>query len=85
MKTSMSTRGQLVIPKAVRERHRWEPGTDLEVVDLGDCVLLRRPTLFAPTDLAAGFGMLRCDGEPLDDAAMNAAVDDLLAKQWQPR
>lgn len=39
--TRLSTKGQLILPKEVRERHGWEPGTVLEVVERGDAVLIR--------------------------------------------
>lgn len=39
--TRLSTKGQLVLPKALRERHGWEAGTELVVEDRGDSVVLR--------------------------------------------
>ena len=41
--TRMSAKGQIVIPKAVRDRLRWKEGADLEVVERSDGVLLRSP------------------------------------------
>jgi AbrB family looped-hinge helix DNA binding protein len=39
--TRLSTKGQVVIPRAVRERRRWRPGQPLEIVETDDGVLLR--------------------------------------------
>lgn len=39
--TKMSAKGQVVIPKAVRDRLRWTDGAALEVVEIGAGVLLR--------------------------------------------
>lgn len=39
--TKVSEKGQVVVPKATRDRLGWSPGTDLEVVETGDAVLLR--------------------------------------------
>lgn len=40
--TRLSTKGQLIIPKDIRERHGWTAGTELLVEDRGDIVVLRR-------------------------------------------
>ena len=42
--TKLSEKGQVVVPKALRDRKGWPAGTDLEVIDAGDGVLLRRRT-----------------------------------------
>ena len=51
--TRISTKGQVVIPQAVRDRWRWKPGQKLEVVDTDEGVLLRPKSaedeLFPPT------------------------------------
>lgn len=39
--TTLSTKGQIIIPKEIRERHGWVPGLSLEVVEQGDSVILR--------------------------------------------
>ena len=45
MTTVLSQKGQIVLPSAVRERLRLEPGQDFEVtVDDEDTILLRRIT-----------------------------------------
>lgn len=42
--TKMSAKGQVVIPKGVRDRLRWTEGAALEVVEREDGVLLRSPS-----------------------------------------
>jgi AbrB family looped-hinge helix DNA binding protein len=39
--TKVSAKGQVVIPKDVRDRLHWHPGTELEVVDGPSGVMLR--------------------------------------------
>lgn len=39
--TKLSAKGQVVIPKAVRDRLHWKEGAALEVVERADGVLLR--------------------------------------------
>jgi AbrB family looped-hinge helix DNA binding protein len=40
--TRISTKGQLIIPKEIRERHGWTTGTELFVEDHGNSVVLRQ-------------------------------------------
>jgi AbrB family looped-hinge helix DNA binding protein len=39
-RAKMSSKGQLVIPKSVRDAHGWHEGTEFEFVDAGNGVLL---------------------------------------------
>lgn len=39
--TKMSAKGQVVIPKAIRERLKWHEGASLDVVETAHGVLLR--------------------------------------------
>jgi len=41
MRTRLSTKGQLIIPKAVRDRHDWSPGVELDLEDRGDSLVIR--------------------------------------------
>jgi len=40
-KTTLSTKGQVVVPREVRERHGWSAGTVFWIEDRGDHVVLR--------------------------------------------
>lgn len=42
--TKLSAKGQVVIPKAVRERMKWAQGDDLEIVETAGGLLLRSST-----------------------------------------
>ena len=44
MVTKVSGKGQVVLPKSLRDLKAWPPGTSLEVVDTGEGVLLRPRT-----------------------------------------
>ena len=56
--TVVSTKGQVILPKALRERRAWNTGTRLLVEETADGVLLRRAPAFAATQAEAVFGML---------------------------
>jgi AbrB family looped-hinge helix DNA binding protein len=45
----LSTKGQLVVPKEIRERHGWSAGTELVFEDQGDRVILRQVENLPPT------------------------------------
>lgn len=73
-RTRLSSKGQVVIPKEMRKRHGWTPGTELEVVAVNDTVLLRPVRIFPPTTVDRVFGCLRYEGRPLTVQQMDAAV-----------
>ena len=39
--TKLSTKGQVVIPEAVRRQHCWRPGLTFSIEESGDGILLR--------------------------------------------
>ena len=41
--TKLSAKGQIVIPKDVRDRLGWPQGSELEVIETAEGVLLRKP------------------------------------------
>ena len=43
--TRLSSKGQIILPKAVRDFHRWGPGTDFVVEDLAGCLKGEGPSL----------------------------------------
>jgi AbrB family looped-hinge helix DNA binding protein len=72
--TTVSTKGQVILPKAVRQQRRWEAGTRLTVENIDEGVLLRAAPLFAPTEIDAVFGSLRFAGKAKTIEEMDAAV-----------
>lgn len=79
--TVMSTKGQVILPKAMRERRHWSPGTRLTVEDTPDGVLLRTAPLFEPTTIDQVFGCLKYDGPPKSLEEMDAAIDDMIRER----
>ncbi len=55
--TTVSTKGQVILPKAIRDRLQWDAGTRLVVQQTADGVLLKAlTTTFAPTRPEDVFG-----------------------------
>jgi AbrB family looped-hinge helix DNA binding protein len=73
--TRLSTKGQLVIPKEIRERHGWEPGVELEIADLGDHIEVRLAAEdFPETTLDELIGCTGYEGPAHTVEEMNAAI-----------
>lgn len=72
--TTVSTKGQVILPKAIRQRRDWDVGTRLIVEETPDGVLLRQAPAFAPTPQGAAFGILRSTGEPKTFEDMEAGI-----------
>ena len=72
--TTVSTKGQVILPKAIRERRHWGPGTRLLVEDTPDGVLLKAAPVFAPTRPEDVAGMLAYDGPAKTLEEMEAGI-----------
>jgi AbrB family looped-hinge helix DNA binding protein len=75
MTTMLSTKGQVILPKAIREQRHWKAGTRLTVEDTAEGVLLKPAPAFPPTRPEDVLGMLRYKGPPKTVEEMNAAID----------
>ena len=72
--TTVSTKGQVILPKAIRERRHWGPGTRLLVEDTPDGVLLKAAPVFAPTRPKDVAGMLAYEGPAKTLEEMEAGI-----------
>ena len=73
-KTKLSSKGQVVLPRAVREAKDWRAGQVLEVVSTHEGVLLKPVKRFAAVALADVVGCLPYKGRRKSVAEMDAAV-----------
>jgi len=72
--TTVSTKGQVILPKAIRQRRKWGPGTRLIVEETPEGVLLKPAPLFAPTRPEDVAGMLKYSGPPKTIEEMDAGI-----------
>lgn len=72
--TTVSTKGQVILPKAIRQQLHWDAGTKLVVENTKDGVLLKVAPHFATTDLDAVFGSLPFSGKAKSIKDMDAAI-----------
>ncbi|MFT8877614.1 MAG: AbrB/MazE/SpoVT family DNA-binding domain-containing protein [Gluconobacter potus] len=77
MTTTVSTKGQVILPKALREARHWSAGTRL-VVEESDAGIVLRPdaAIFQSTRPEDVFGMLAVSGNAKSLEEMDAAITE---------
>jgi AbrB family looped-hinge helix DNA binding protein len=73
--TILSTKGQIILPKAIREQRQWKPGTRLVVEDTEEGVLLKAAPAFAPTRSEDVFASLSYKGKPKTLKDMDEGIE----------
>ena len=56
---TLTAKGQIVIPAEIRARYELTPGTQVEFVDEGGTIRLLVRRRVAPSDPAAGYGLVK--------------------------
>jgi len=83
-RTTMSAKGQVVIPKDVRDRLGLKPGQKLDVSESGGAIVLRaastRPTLTMEEAVARLREIIKYDGPPVSIEEMNETINEEWAK-----
>jgi AbrB family looped-hinge helix DNA binding protein len=74
MTSRLSTKGQLVIPKQIRDRHGWRPGLELEIEDRESYVVVRPAGALAETSLDDLIGCTGYVGPPRSMEDMEAGI-----------
>lgn len=83
MQTRMSSKGQVVIPKTVRDRHGWSDGTPFDVVETPQGILLRPPPVLKKGSLSLDEVVARIrarvkyTGPPVTIEEMNTSIDEM--------
>lgn len=80
--TKLSSKGQVIIPKAFRSAHHWETGLELMVIDTGDGLLLKPKAPFAPSELSDVSGMFKGKAAKSDQEIEAALIRDVRRK-WR--
>lgn len=82
--TRLSSKGQVILPKAVRDAHNWEPGTEFAIEEVEGGVLLRPLKPFPRTTLQEVIGCTGYSGtaKALDDmeCAIRRGVEERRAR-----
>ena len=83
--TRLSSKGQVIIPKTIRETYRWAMGQEFIVEDTGEGILLRPKSPFPRTTLEEVAGCLKYSGPPKTLEQMENAIRKGVQEQWRDR
>lgn len=83
--TKLSSKGQIIIPKWLRDAYRWEAGLEFVVIDTGEGVLLKPNRPFEPTELADVAGSLPYHGKALTVEEMEDGLRRAVREEWDDR
>jgi len=83
--TKLSSKGQVIIPKAFRTAHSWDSGLELAVIEMGDGLLLRPVAPFAETHLDEVAGSLPYSGPFKSQEDISAALKRGTRDVWRDR
>lgn len=81
--TKLSSKGQVIIPKHIRQSHHWESGLEMQVIEQDGGVLLKPKAPFAPTALSEVAGSLPYTGNSKSDAEIKTAMKQAAQKAWR--
>lgn len=78
--TRLSAKGQVVIPKDIRARMRWEQGQPLDIVETGGGVFLKRPSALnksSPEEVLAKIrALIQYDGPTVTIEEINETITE---------
>jgi AbrB family looped-hinge helix DNA binding protein len=74
LSTRLSTKGQIILPKSVRDARQWKPGTEFSIETTKEGVLLRPIRRSAGTKLADLYGFLKYSGPPKSIKEMDRGI-----------
>lgn len=88
-RVKLSSKGQIVLPKAVRDAHGLKAGSEVELVDDGENIVLRpvRSTTVIKRISMEEFlaKRTRYDGPPITDEMMRKAIDEEARRRWNAK
>jgi len=81
--TTLSSKGQIIIPKALRDSHHWRPGTKFFIEETANGLVLKPAGCFPATDLEDGLGCAGYTGPAKSVEEMREGVDEALRREWR--
>ena len=81
--TKLSSKGQVIIPKHIRQSHHWDTGLELQVIEFDGGILLKPKAAFKQTTLTEAAGCLPYSGPAKTDKEIEAAMKQAAKKAWR--
>jgi AbrB family looped-hinge helix DNA binding protein len=81
--TRLSTKGQVIIPKAIRDQQNWQPGSELEVTARDGGVFLAPKAERKRYTIDDLYGCLPFEGPPKTLEDMQRGIDEAMAERWK--
>ncbi|MCG8380601.1 MAG: AbrB/MazE/SpoVT family DNA-binding domain-containing protein [Gammaproteobacteria bacterium] len=81
--TKLSSKGQVIIPKHIRESHHWDTGLELQVIEFDGGILLKPKSAFVQTTIAEVAGCLHYTGPAKTDSDIESAMAQAAKKAWR--
>ncbi|NUN16715.1 MAG: AbrB/MazE/SpoVT family DNA-binding domain-containing protein [Myxococcales bacterium] len=83
--TKLSSKGQVIIPKHIRESHHWDTGLELQVIEFAGGILLKPNAPFEKTNLSDVAGCLQYTGPRKSDEDIQKVMKQAAKKAWRDR
>ncbi|MGF1601271.1 MAG: AbrB/MazE/SpoVT family DNA-binding domain-containing protein [Thermosynechococcaceae cyanobacterium] len=83
--TRLSSKGQVIIPKSIRNTHQWSIGQEFIVEESDKGILLRPKAPFPKTTVNEVAGCLKYKGPPKSLEKMADAIKRGVLEQWHDR
>ncbi len=83
--TKLSSKGQIIIPKWLRDAYRWETGLEFVVIDTGEGILLKPSRPFEPTSIEEVAGSLPYAGKSRTIEEMEDDLRRGIREAWNDR
>jgi AbrB family looped-hinge helix DNA binding protein len=81
METTLSSKGQIVIPQEIRKCHGWKPGVTFTIIDEGNTLILKPVSSRTTTTLADVVGCAGYTGPKKSLEEMDAGIIEEARKQ----
>lgn len=81
--TKLSSKGQVIIPKHIRESHHWDAGLELQVIEFEGGILLKPKAPFEKTSIDDVAGCLQLSGPGKTAEDIQTAMKQAARKAWR--